>query len=400
MSRYRPVEVRLWRDEKFLGLSQPAQFLWVYLLTCPEGLAIPGVIIGGPAALGESLGWTGDELRARFSEIEALGMAKADWRRRLVWLPNGIKHRPPANGNVILGWADQWDEVPDCPLKAEIWHAFRAACARWPQQFLEAFAPPAQGTGNGIGNPSPNRSRNPSPNPSPTQEQDQEQEQEQEQEGDTSGADATRPHLAGASAVDNSVAWEPQPACSSRPAPDTAPERAHERQDATNAPTPQVDSGPEIQPASDPPTRSGEALVLALVPAHPKADPVRAFAEAAVTALNRETGHTYRVDSEAVLKSARQLVAKRFTPADAIAVVEAKVAAWRHDPKMAEYLRPTTLLRPSNFAAYVDDLRAGNKPRVGQHDRRGPSPQHTSVLGALLDRQAELEALEQAGAMS
>jgi uncharacterized phage protein (TIGR02220 family) len=221
-----------------------------------------------------------------------------------------------------------------------------------------------------------------------------------EEEGEMSGADATRPRLAETEAVDNSVACEPQPACSSRPAHGTAPERAHLPQDATNAPTPQVDSGPEFQPASDPPTRSGEALVLALVPAHPKADPVRAFAEAAVTALNRETGHTYRADSEAVLKSARQLVAKRFTPADAIAVVEAKVAAWRHDPKMAEYLRPTTLLRPSNFAAYVDDLRAGNKPRVGQHDRRGPSPQHTSVLGALLDRQAELEALEQAGAMS
>jgi uncharacterized phage protein (TIGR02220 family) len=164
-----------------------------------------------------------------------------------------------------------------------------------------------------------------------------------EEEGEMSGADATRPHASQPTVVDNSVDREPPRAATS----------------------PEPDAG------------------LALVLVEPKADPIRAFAEAAVGALNLATGHAYRADSEAVLKSARTLVAKRFTPADAIAVVEAKVAAWRHDPKMAEYLRPTTLLRPSNFAAYIDDLRAGNRPTRSTNHRRPPTS--ASALAGVLD---------------
>jgi len=109
-----------------------------------------------------------------------------------------------------------------------------------------------------------------------------------------------------------------------------------------------------------------DAVPVLLAPemVEPAADPVREFAQAAVAELNTQTGSRYQADSEMVLKSARALVARRYTASDAVAVVRAKSAAWRSDPKMAEYLRPATLLRPSNFAAYVEDLRAGNAPPV------------------------------------
>jgi uncharacterized phage protein (TIGR02220 family) len=38
------------------------------------------------------------------------------------------------------------------------------------------------------------------------------------------------------------------------------------------------------------------------------------------------------------------------------AVIDAKVEAWQHDPKMREYLRPATLFNATKFANYVGEL--------------------------------------------
>jgi hypothetical protein len=52
-------------------------------------------------------------------------LAEADWRARLIFLPNGIKYNPPNNPNVIAGWAKHWDALPEGPLKTKIWYRFR-----------------------------------------------------------------------------------------------------------------------------------------------------------------------------------------------------------------------------------------------------------------------------------
>ena len=66
-----------------------------------------------------------------------------------------------------------------------------------------------------------------------------------------------------------------------------------------------------------------------------------------------------RDSSPIYMQLARKLAKKRVTPEQVRSVVEAKVAEWLHDPKMAVYLRPSTLLAPGKFFAYLDDLNAG-----------------------------------------
>lgn len=154
--RYRLVSTRLHNDEWYRSLSPSlpsAQHLWHHLLTCPESTFIPGLMKLGQLQLSELLGWPvragapwPETKRKRFEELftkrlpkpfqqgfleafpigleEAFdelrrnGRANADWEACVVWLPNAVRHDPPANPNMILGWEDYFrNELPDCDLK-------------------------------------------------------------------------------------------------------------------------------------------------------------------------------------------------------------------------------------------------------------------------------------------
>ena len=99
MSIYRKVEVSMWGDEKFRRLTPlppSGQSLWFYLLTGPHTGIMPGISQIGRAALAENLGWTPDAFAKAFHEVFREGLAKGDWEARVIWLPNAIKHNPPA----------------------------------------------------------------------------------------------------------------------------------------------------------------------------------------------------------------------------------------------------------------------------------------------------------------
>lgn len=116
----------------------------------------------------------------------------------------------------------------------------------------------------------------------------------------------------------------------------------------------------------NPERERGEAdasLPLALVhePAKPRPrkpqgetpESARVLAAAAVAELNRLTGRAFAEDAGPVLTDATRLAATGHTPDQAIAVVRAKHRQWAGDAKMADQLKPSVLLRPSNFAKYL-----------------------------------------------
>ena len=71
--------------------------------------------------------------------------------------------------------------------------------------------------------------------------------------------------------------------------------------------------------------------------------------------LNAKTGHAYKpVDSN--LRLITSLLKQGFTPDDIRAVIVTKCRQWAGDPRMADYLRPITLFRASNFANYEGQL--------------------------------------------
>jgi hypothetical protein len=138
MARYRPIDVRLWTDRRFLSLTDEGKLLWVFLLTTPSTLPIPGVIIGGEATLAEQLGWPVERYRERFQELQQRGM-RVRAEGRVVWLSNALKYQPPANPNTIKGWAKTWDDIPEGELKDSVWEALRIACKSWSGLFTKLF---------------------------------------------------------------------------------------------------------------------------------------------------------------------------------------------------------------------------------------------------------------------
>lgn len=105
-----------------------------------EASNIPGVIVVGELSLAEELNWPIAGLRKAFKEISDAGMAEADWKSKLVFLPNAIKYHVPESMNVITSWRDPWDEVPECDLKRRIHGTLRSYIqSNMTPVFLERF---------------------------------------------------------------------------------------------------------------------------------------------------------------------------------------------------------------------------------------------------------------------
>lgn len=174
--RYAKVDLSIWGDEKVEALSPIppcGQGLWIRLLVTPHKSTIPGLLRVGEAALAEEFGWTIEAFREAFREAEALGMVKADWKARVVWLPNAWKFNRPESINVVKSWKTPWNEVPTCNLKTEAFRTLKAFVDGLGKAFAQAFDESC-----------PEPSSKPKALPSPNQDQDQEQKQDQEQEGD------------------------------------------------------------------------------------------------------------------------------------------------------------------------------------------------------------------------
>ena len=162
MSRYRKVDVRLWVDAKFQKLSRPnpsGQFLWLYLLTNPDTVNIPGLYRAGEAGMAEALGWPIKAFRQVVEEAVGQGMLQVDWKARVIWIPRAILYNKPESPNVVTGWKVMLDEIPECKLKDVAQKELRGFLLAYGKAWVEAFD-------KAIGKIPPN------------QEQEQEQEQE------------------------------------------------------------------------------------------------------------------------------------------------------------------------------------------------------------------------------
>lgn len=186
---YRRVSVRLWTDDKVCRLSrlQPSgQALWLYLLTGPQTTALPGVFVAGRAALAEALDWEIEEFDSCLAELQQLGLVHFDKPSRLWFIPNAIRHNPPANPNVVLSWRTVWPLLPEVPMRDSIAAAYREALGRFSEPFVRAFDQVVNGApAKASAKPSAKPSGKGSGTHSPKQEQEaggRKQEQEQEQE--------------------------------------------------------------------------------------------------------------------------------------------------------------------------------------------------------------------------
>jgi hypothetical protein len=143
MARYRKLDVRTWTDKKFRELSPmvpSGQGLWLYLILGPQTSNIPGLFEASQVDMADRLEWTLEDFRRCWSEIEAKGMAKADWRARLVWLPRATEYNRPESPNVVVSWANIFDELPECDLKDEAYQTLKAFAKDMGESFHHAFS--------------------------------------------------------------------------------------------------------------------------------------------------------------------------------------------------------------------------------------------------------------------
>jgi uncharacterized phage protein (TIGR02220 family) len=141
VAKWRPVDVRVWSDRKFLSLSERGRMLWLYLLTSPFMLPIPGVLVSGEMAIAEQLGWTTKGLGEGFGEVLGKGLGVSRFER-LIWLRNALDYQPIQGPNHISAIVKSWDDVPDCDLKIEIWQALVIACKGWSKLFTKGLPEP------------------------------------------------------------------------------------------------------------------------------------------------------------------------------------------------------------------------------------------------------------------
>ena len=83
--------------------------------------------------------------------------------------------------------------------------------------------------------------------------------------------------------------------------------------------------------------------------------------------LNASSGKSFRPESASTQKYIMARLKEGFTEEDLLAVVEDRVRRWKDDPKMDQYLRPSTLFNPEKFEAYLQEARRGqghHKPVV------------------------------------
>lgn len=140
--RYRKVATRMWGDERFRQLSAPkpnGQTLWVYLLTGPHTTAIPGLFSAGESSLAEAIGWPQAAFRRCFTEIVDQGMALADWKARVIWIPKAVLYNAPESPNVIKAWRAASDQIPECDLKRRGLKQLEAFLQGFGEGFRQAF---------------------------------------------------------------------------------------------------------------------------------------------------------------------------------------------------------------------------------------------------------------------
>jgi uncharacterized phage protein (TIGR02220 family) len=86
----------------------------------------------------------------------------------------------------------------------------------------------------------------------------------------------------------------------------------------------------------------------------------RSDAEAILEHLNEKAGRSYR-PVKSNISLIKSCLSEGATPDECRAVIDARIAKWRDDPKMNEYLRPATIFAAKNFAQYVGEL--GQQPQ-------------------------------------
>lgn len=114
MARYRKIDPRLWRDEKFRRLSRDEKLIAIYIITAQSNRI--GIFSFSPALACEELDMVPATFRERFQTVTSTLGWCFDEAARVLFLPTWWRYNPPENANNVIGSLKDLDDVPDSPL--------------------------------------------------------------------------------------------------------------------------------------------------------------------------------------------------------------------------------------------------------------------------------------------
>ena len=82
----------------------------------------------------------------------------------------------------------------------------------------------------------------------------------------------------------------------------------------------------------------------------------QAIVEEIISYLNEKTNKHFMPKNKQTVKFINGRLSEGYSKEDLKAVIDNRVEKWLNDEKMNEYLRPSTLFRPSKFEAYYNDV--------------------------------------------
>lgn len=86
----------------------------------------------------------------------------------------------------------------------------------------------------------------------------------------------------------------------------------------------------------------------------PDSPPLMVAVRQIVDHLNEKAGTKYMASSRATVELIKARLNERWTVEDHLKVIDNMTAAWKGDPKMEEYLRPSTLFARAHFEEYLN----------------------------------------------
>ena len=155
--KYRKVDPRIWKDEKFIALSERDKLIFIYCITAQVNRI--GIFNFSPAMAAEDVGVTNTQtFRERFDNVKKLFNWGYDETFRVLYIPTWWKYNLPENKNVLVGNLKDLHELPNTPLLSLFYNNLKYLgdlAEAFTQTLAERYS-----------------------KPSPIQEQEQEQEQE------------------------------------------------------------------------------------------------------------------------------------------------------------------------------------------------------------------------------
>lgn len=86
-------------------------------------------------------------------------------------------------------------------------------------------------------------------------------------------------------------------------------------------------------------------------------------AETVIEHLNEKTGKKFKASAKSNQEHIDARIADGYQLSDLIAVIDNMVPRWLGDPKMEQFLNPTTLFRPKNFEKYLNAAAPKKEPK-------------------------------------